>query len=107
MSDDWEDTKRAAQSPFHDELATDANKEPRPVSHLSAMTIQSSTALREIAAVMYEPTSRMSLEQSFIVAPENAPEWVYDREELWNRAELAGQERNAPIARAVTMALPH
>ncbi len=103
----WEDAKRAAQSPFHDEPATDANKEPRPVSHLSAMTIQSSTALREIAAAMYEPTSHMSLEQSFIVAPDNAPEWVYDREELWNRAELAGQERNAPIARAVTLALPH
>jgi hypothetical protein len=42
-----------------------------------------------------------------IIAPENAPEWVFDRKELWNRAELAEKRVDAQTARVFVLALPH
>src|SRR5579885_1681510 len=44
---------------------------------------------------------------SAILAPSHAPEWVYDREELWNRAEAAETRRNAQPAREIRLGLPH
>ena len=43
---------------------------------------------------------------SEIVAPENAPEWVYNRQELWNRAERAEKRVDAQPARMFVLALP-
>lgn len=40
-----------------------------------------------------------------IMAPEGAPEWVYDREELWNRVEEAEIRKDAQLAREVRFAL--
>lgn len=42
----------------------------------------------------------------FILAPENAPEWAYDREKLWNKAESAERSYNGQIARDIVIALP-
>jgi hypothetical protein len=42
-----------------------------------------------------------------IVAPENAPDWVYDRQALWNRAERAEKRVDAQPARMFVLALPH
>lgn len=44
---------------------------------------------------------------SQIIAPENAPGWVYNREELWNRAERAEKRWDAQPAREILLALPH
>lgn len=41
-----------------------------------------------------------------ILAPENAPEWVGDREQLWNRVEAAEKRKDAQVAREVNLALP-
>lgn len=40
-----------------------------------------------------------------IMAPENAPDWVHDREELWNRVEAAENRKDAQLAREVRFAL--
>ena len=43
-----------------------------------------------------------------IFAPEGAPEWTQDREELWNRAEAAERQKvNGQPARNVIVGLPH
>jgi len=44
---------------------------------------------------------------AIILAPGHAPLWVYDREELWNRAEAAERRYNAQPAREIRLALPH
>ena len=44
---------------------------------------------------------------SGIFAPKHAPEWVQDREQLWNRAEAAEQRKDAQLAREIEIALPH
>lgn len=49
---------------------------------------------------------REVLPESFIVAPAHAPEWVYDREKLWNEAERIEKPVNARVQREVLIALP-
>ncbi|HZH59648.1 MAG TPA: MobQ family relaxase [Metabacillus sp.] len=43
---------------------------------------------------------------SFILAPSHAPEWVYDREKLWNEVEKVESNWNSRLAREVLVALP-
>lgn len=42
-----------------------------------------------------------------ILAPDNAPQWAYDRQQLWNRAEQAEKRIDAQSARVFVLALPH
>lgn len=42
-----------------------------------------------------------------IVAPDGAPSWVYDRQELWNRADQAEKRHDSRLARKLTISLPH
>lgn len=43
---------------------------------------------------------------SFILAPNHAPDWVYDREKLWNEVEKVENRWNSQLAREVLLALP-
>ena len=51
-------------------------------------------------------SNKTGLVYSQIHAPENAPEWVYDRQSLWQRVEDAETKQNARLAGEYTMALP-
>lgn len=44
--------------------------------------------------------------ECFIIAPDNAPEWVYNRERLWNEVEWVESNANSRLAREVKVALP-
>ena len=55
----------------------------------------------------YEYSRKGGLVHSEILAPEHAPEWVYEREKLWNEVERIEKQRNAQLAREVVVALPH
>lgn len=44
--------------------------------------------------------------ESFIIAPSHAPEWVYERERLWNEVEKVEKQYNAQVLREVVVALP-
>jgi len=41
-----------------------------------------------------------------ILAPINSPDWVYDREMLWNEVEKSEKQYNAQLAREFNIALP-
>lgn len=41
-----------------------------------------------------------------ILAPPNAPSWVFDRESLWNQVERAEKRKDSQLAREITVALP-
>lgn len=43
---------------------------------------------------------------SFILAPEHAPDWVYNRERLWNEVEKVEKQYNSQLAREFNIALP-
>ncbi|PEM60355.1 hypothetical protein CN613_28130, partial [Bacillus pseudomycoides] len=43
---------------------------------------------------------------AFVLAPENAPEWVYDRQVLWNEVEKSEKRSDSQLAREINVALP-
>ena len=77
-------------------------------SAIAAAAYRSGTRLREEQLEKtYDYTPRKGIERTFIVAPEHASAWVHNREELWNRAELAERRKDAQVAREVRVALPN
>lgn len=44
--------------------------------------------------------------ESFILAPKHAPEWVYNRERLWNEVEKIEKNYNSQLLREIVVALP-
>ena len=55
---------------------------------------------------MHDYTSKQGIEETFIVAPEDAPAWAQDRAALWNAAEESETRRNSVTAREWELALP-
>jgi len=89
--------------------------------HLSVKTVKRSVGRTATAAAAYRAGERLSceregrmhdytrkqgIEETFIVAPENAPAWVRDRAALWNAAEDRETRRNSVTAREWELALP-
>lgn len=88
--------------------------------HFSARYIskKSQSAIAKSAYVSNEPIyserdqevkkykTRIVKPESFILAPSHAPDWVYDREKLWNEAEKVEKQWNAVVMREVEIALP-
>jgi hypothetical protein len=54
----------------------------------------------------YDYTRRRGIESTFIVAPENAPQWAYNLESLWNEAQAKDNRKNSCLAREIELALP-
>lgn len=46
------------------------------------------------------------MEYSAIMAPDNAPSWVYDRQALWNAVEASEKRINSRLARELEIMLP-
>lgn len=44
--------------------------------------------------------------ETIILAPANAPEWVQDRNRLWNEVEKAEKRKDAQLCREINVALP-
>lgn len=54
----------------------------------------------------HDYTRKRGVEHSEIVAPQNAPDWMLDREILWNTVERVEKRRDAQLAREIQVALP-
>ncbi len=54
----------------------------------------------------YDYTRKRGVESTFIVVPENAPEWASNLEALWNEAQAKDNRVNSRMAREVELALP-
>ena len=44
--------------------------------------------------------------ETFILVPENAPEWASDRNRLWNEVEAVETSKNSRYAKEINLALP-
>lgn len=55
----------------------------------------------------HDYTRKQGVEAEGIAAPKGAPEWAYDPQQLWNRAEAAETRKDAQLARELVIALPH
>ena len=89
--------------------------------HLSVKTIKRSAGRSATAAAayrageaiacdregrMHDYTAKQGITETFIVAPDNAPDWVRDRAALWNAAEERETRKNSVTAREWELALP-
>lgn len=91
------------------------------IYHLSAKVISRAGGRSSVAAAAYRTAGRLHddrqvLEHDYsrkggvvhseIMAPENAPEWMRDRNQLWNAVEIVEKRRDAQLAREVEVSLP-
>ena len=89
--------------------------------HLQVKTVKRSAGRSATAAAAYRAAERIDcaregrvhdytrkggVEEAFIVAPGDAPDWAQDRAALWNGAEAAETRKNSVTAREWEIALP-
>ncbi len=75
-------------------------------SAISCAAYRSGEKLRDYAENETKFYKRDVKPDSFILAPKNCPDWVYDREKLWNAVEKSERQCNAQLAREFNIALP-
>lgn len=54
----------------------------------------------------YNEYHRIVKPDSFILKPDNAPDWVLNREKLWNEVESVEKRKDARLSKEVVVALP-
>lgn len=89
--------------------------------HLSVKTIKRSAGRSATAAAAYRAgceiaceregrvhdySRKLGVEEAFILAPDEAPDWAQDRAALWNAAEARETRTNSVTAREWELALP-
>lgn len=52
-------------------------------------------------------TRKEGILHSEIMAPANAPDWMLEREQLWNAVEAVETRKNSQMAREIQLSLPH
>lgn len=57
--------------------------------------------------LVFDYAAKSGVEHTEILAPDHAPDWVFDRSKLWNRVEAAETRKNSQVAREVRVALPN
>ena len=92
------------------------------IFHFSAKVFTRSKGHHAVMAAAYRSGSRLTCDRTGLVfnftrkseveylailAPEGAPEWVFDRERLANAVEAAECRANSQLGREITLALPH
>ncbi|MFM9280884.1 MobQ family relaxase [Paenibacillus jiagnxiensis] len=90
------------------------------IYHLSAQVISRSDGRSAVAAAAYRAGEKLFDERlgqihnferkrvaaRHIMAPADAPEWVYNRQTLWNAVEASEKRKDAQVCREIEISLP-
>jgi len=90
------------------------------IYHFSVQVISRGKGQSAVAAAAYRSGDRLQdertgeekfyhrevLPENMILAPSQSPEWVNDRERLWNEVEKIEVRKNSQLAREINVALP-
>lgn len=91
------------------------------IFHLSAKVIGRSGGRSSVAAAAYRTAGRLRDDRQGVehdytrkggvvhtetILPENAPDWMSDRDQLWNAVEAIEKRRDAQLAREIEVSLP-
>ncbi|WP_336647270.1 MobQ family relaxase [Micrococcus luteus] len=90
------------------------------IYHFSAQVISRSKGQSAVASASYRSGERLEDErtgetkyyvrnvqpETMILSPSHAPEWVQDRNRLWNEVEKSETRKNSQLAREINVALP-
>ena len=55
---------------------------------------------------VHDYSQKKGVDEKFILAPEQAPNWVHNREKLWNEVERVEYRINSQLAREIQLAIP-
>lgn len=92
-----------------------------PSYHLSVKSINRKDGRSAVAASAYRSGTKLTNNKDgvthdfsrrhgvinqFLIVPDDAPEWAYDRESLWNHVEEKEKRKDAKTAREFEIALP-
>ncbi len=55
---------------------------------------------------IHDYRKKKGVDEKFILAPLSAPNWVYNREKLWNKVELSELRNNSQLSREINVAIP-
>lgn len=76
-------------------------------SAIAAAAYRSASLLKdERQGLAFDYTKKKGIAYSEILAPENSPDWIKNREKLWNAVEAAESRINSQVAREVELAIP-
>ena len=76
-------------------------------STIAAAAYRSASKIYEQATgITHDYTNKRGVEHAEILAPENAPAWVFDRHTLWNTVEASEKRKDAQLAREIEVGLP-
>jgi hypothetical protein len=79
----------------------------RGQSAVAAAAYRCAARLRdERYGTVHDYTGKRSVSHAQILAPGGTPDWVHDRELLWNRVEAAELRKDAQLARTIEVGLP-
>jgi Ti-type conjugative transfer relaxase TraA len=56
--------------------------------------------------ITHNHTARSDVIHAEILAPSGAPDWVFDRNALWNRVEAGERRKDSQLARSIEISLP-
>ena len=83
------------------------------VSRAKGQSVVASAAYRASEALhddryglTHDYSRKQGVEHSEILAPEDAPAWVYDRQTLWNTVEATEKRKDSQLAREIEIGLP-
>ncbi len=83
------------------------SRELKQGSALRAAAYQRGTALTNTQSLKrYDFRGKEDVSHCEIMAPLNAPDWVFDPMSLWNKAETAERRKDAQLCRAIIASLP-
>jgi ATP-dependent exoDNAse (exonuclease V) alpha subunit len=76
-------------------------------STIAAAAYRSGSKLYENSSgITHDYTNKRGVEHSEILAPADAPAWVFDRHTLWNTVEASEKRKDAQLAREIEVGLP-
>ncbi len=55
---------------------------------------------------IHDYRKKRGVDEKFILAPTIAPDWVYNREKLWNEVELGEWRKDSQLSREINVAIP-
>ena len=56
---------------------------------------------------IHDYTRKQGVVHSEVMSPDNTPEWMNDRTELWNAIEAVERRKDAQLSREIQLSLPH
>ena len=97
--------KAATLAIYHLRASVISRSQGRSATAAAAYRVGERIADRRTGLV-FDYAAKAGVDHTEILAPDHAPDWVFDRSELWNRVEEAERRKDSQVAREVRVALP-